>query len=312
MLGRRERRKEGDRENEFRKSDRRSDSNSTRESADSRTLPTSDRWHEVTGRNSTHEGRRDGKWSSRWGPEDKDKESRAERKMEVEKEDQHVEKQSFAVNNRSLAESDSRDKWRPRHRQEAHSGGSSVYRAAPGFSLDRGRAEGSNVGFAPGRGRANFIGGLPSSRPSSAGPIGAAPVNSSDTLHGGSGLSLGTYRYPRGKLLDIYRKQKALLVFDKAPEGLEDVSPITQASSVTPFAFVAPDPHEGAILGDISKGKITGSEISYNVNKQMKTRVGDSEVDAGDITLIENKEKSLTNLVAVSYTHLTLPTKRIV
>ncbi|ONK80457.1 uncharacterized protein A4U43_C01F17910 [Asparagus officinalis] len=303
LLGRRERRKEGDRENEHRKNDRRSDSNSTRESADSRSLPTSDRWHEVTGRNSAHEGRRDNKWSSRWGPEDKDKDSRTERKVEAGKEDQHSEKQSFAGNNRSLTESDSRDKWRPRHRQEAHSGGSSVYRAAPGFGLDRGRVEGSNVGFSPGRGRANFNGGLPLSSESNARPIGAAPVNMRDILHGKSGISKGTYHYPRGKLLDIYRKQKALPLFDQTPDGLEDVPSVTQSSLIGPLAFIVPGPEEGAVLDDISKGRIASSEVSYNTNKEMMAGNGDCEVDAGGMTLVENKEKSLNDLTGHGSSH---------
>ncbi|KAJ6825267.1 uncharacterized protein M6B38_381110 [Iris pallida] len=279
LLGRRERRKEGDREAEYRKSDRRSDTNS-RETADPRTLPSSDRWHEVTSRNSGHEGRRDSKWSSRWGPEDKEKDSRTERKTGADKDDQHAEKSSLSGHSRSLAESDSCDKWRPRHRQEIHSGRSSVYRAAPGFGLQRGRAEGSIVGFAPGRGRANFVSGLPFSRPSSTGPIGAAPANNKP------GLSPDTFHYPRGKLLDIYRKQKMLPHFDKTPGGLRDVPPITQSNSISPLAFVTPGTEEVAVLEDISKGKITNSE--------RVSRLDDS-ADVGDVTLFENEEFFPTN-----------------
>ncbi|KAJ6799936.1 uncharacterized protein M6B38_204310 [Iris pallida] len=287
LLGRRERRKEGDREVEFRKGDRRSDSNS-REAADSRALPSSDRRHEVAGRNSSHDGRRDSKWSSRWGPEDKEKDSRIERKMDADKDDQHPEKLSLGGSNRSLAESDSRDKWRPRHRQEAHTGGSSVFRAAPGFGLERGRVEGSTVGFAPGRGRANFVGGLPFSRPSSGGPIGAAPASKR------SGLSQDTFCYPRGKLLDIYRKQKMLPHFDKTPAALEDVPPITQSSFTSPLAFVTPGAEEETVLEDISKGEINSSEACRMTSTERMARV-DGATDVGDTMLVENKKMFPTN-----------------
>ncbi|KAJ6825770.1 uncharacterized protein M6B38_375375 [Iris pallida] len=278
LLGRRERRKEGDRDAEYRKGDRRSDTNS-REPTDPRTLPSSDRWHEVTSRNSGHESRRDSKWSSRWGPEDKEKDSRAERKTDADKDDQHAEKSSLSGNNRSLAESDYRDKWRPRHRQETHSG-ASVYRAAPGFGPERGHAEGPTVGFSPGRGRANFVSGLPFSWPSANGPIGAAPASNK------LGLSLDTFHYPRGKLLDIYRKQKMLPHFDKTPGGLEDVPPITQSNSLSPLAFVTPGAEEVGVLEDISKGKITSSERMAGV---------DDSTDVGDVTLFKNKDIFPTN-----------------
>lgn len=163
-----------------RKVDRRVDV-STRETIDSRALPPSDRWHDGNNRNSGHETRRDSKWSSRWGPEDKEKESRAEKRVDVEKEDAHNDNQSLLGSNRAAAErdSDSRDKWRPRHRMEVHSGGPASYRAAPGFGLERGRVEGSNMGFTVGRGRSNVIG-----RSSSAGPIGAAHFDKNKNVPG--------------------------------------------------------------------------------------------------------------------------------
>nr|XP_010943759.1 uncharacterized protein LOC105061418 [Elaeis guineensis] len=292
LLGRRERRKEGDRDIEYRKSDRRSDS--SRENSDSRTLPSSDRWHDVPNRSAMHEGRRDSKWSSRWGPEDKEKDSRTEKKTDGEKEDSHTEKQSFVGSLRPLSESDSRDKWRPRHRQEVPAGGSAVYRAAPGFGLERGRVEGSNVGFALGRGRSKSISGLPF-KSSSSGPIGAAPVFNSESVHGKSGLSVERFRYPRGKLLDIYRKQKMFPSSDTPPEGIEEVPSITQSSVVTPLAFVAPDSEEQVLLDDIWKGKVTSSEVGYSPRRDRMARDNGSEKDAGELTLIEKKHGVLSN-----------------
>lgn len=237
LLGLRERRKEGDRENEYRKIERRSE-NVMRDS-ESRTLSSSDWRHE--NRNSGIESRRDNKWSLRWGPEDKEKDSKTEKKIDAEKDDTHVEKHSSV---RPLSESDSRDKWRPRHRQEVHSVGSAQFRAAPGFGLERGRGDGSNPGFAPGRGRSKIIGGLALGRSLAAGPIGAANVNIDDLLHGKPGLSACVFRYPRGKLLDIYKKQKILSTLDSAPDDLAEVPMITKSSYIEPFAFAAPDADE--------------------------------------------------------------------
>ncbi|KAK9271849.1 hypothetical protein L1049_002214 [Liquidambar formosana] len=280
LLGRRDRRKE----------DRRADGVASREISENRAV-SSDRWHDINNRSSGHETRRDNKWSSRWGPEDKEKDLRTEKKSDVEKEDTHNEKQSSTGGNRTASERehDSRDKWRPRHRMEVHGGGSASYRTAPGFGLDRGRVEGSNVRFAPGRGRSNISGNLQIGRPPSTSPIGFVPLDKNDNACGKSGLSIDTYCYPRGKLLDIYRKQKTISTFDAVPDGMEQVSPITLVGSTEPLAFVAPGAEEEAVLGDISKGKITGSGVLHNSFRDNNGRSNENFTGAGDMTLLEGK-----------------------
>nr|DAD30492.1 TPA_asm: hypothetical protein HUJ06_009343 [Nelumbo nucifera] len=287
LLGRRDRRKE----------DRRVDTVSARESAENRALSALDRWHDVNSRNSGHETRRDSKWSSRWGPEDKEKESRSEKRIDGEKEDSHADKQSFVSNNRASSEreTDSHDKWRPRHRLEVHSGASAVYRAAPGFGLDRGRVECSNVGFAPGRGRANVIGSLSISRPPSSGPIGA-PVDKNENVQGKSGLFADTFCYPRRKLLDIYRKQKLVSSFDTIPYELEEVPPLTQVNSIEPLAFVAPDAEEEAVLSDIWKGKLTGSGVLYNSSKEKIVRSNENVTGTGIVSSTDSKQEILPSI----------------
>ncbi|KAI5002783.1 hypothetical protein ZWY2020_027433 [Hordeum vulgare] len=279
LLGRRDHKKEVDREVENRKNDRRSDNVSARDNNDSRPAPTSGRWDDGSTRNSGNEGRRDGKWSLRWGPDDKEKDSKPEKKMDAEKDEPHGEKHTLPV--RLLPESDSRDKWRPRHRQEPQTGGTATYRVAPGFGLEKGRVKESNVGFAPGRGRAN-PNSVPSfSRPSSAGPIGAPPV------YGRRAASAGAFRYPRGKLLDIYRQQKVVQSFEDGRRMLEEVPPITLSSSVKPLAFVTPDNNEEAVLEDIRKGRVTSSEATNSTASQ-KERNKDLEAFGIDA----NKDKS--------------------
>lgn len=241
LLGRRERKKEVERDVDNRKIDRRSDNVSARDSTDSRAPPTSERWNDGSTRSLGNEGRRDGKWSTRWGPDDKEKDSKSEKKVDAEKDEAHAEKQTFT--GRLLPESDSRDKWRPRHRQETHSVGTATYRAAPGFGSEKGRGKekDSNVGFAPGRGRGITNSVTSFSRPSSAGPIGAPAV------HGKSAKTAASFRYPRGKLLDIYRQKNTMSSFEDAK--LEEIPSITLSTSVKPLAFVAPDTVEEVMSG---------------------------------------------------------------
>ncbi|OMO85436.1 hypothetical protein CCACVL1_10186 [Corchorus capsularis] len=277
LLGRRDRRKD----------DRRADVASTRDAPENRTLSSSERWHDVSSRGSGNESRRDGKWSSRWGPEEKEKESRTEKRADAEKEDAPADKQAFVSGSRiaSERENDSRDKWRPRHRLEVHSGGSAPYRSAPGFGSERGRVDGSNVRFAAGRGRSNPSGSLLNGRPGSASVIGSLPADRHKTS--------SAYRYPRGKLLDIYRKQKSDPNFDTRPDEMDHISPITQKETVEPLAFVPPDAEEEVALGDIWKGRTTSSGVLYNSSRDSGR--GSNDCIAGSVSLCEGKQNSLVS-----------------
>ncbi|OMO99392.1 hypothetical protein COLO4_13296 [Corchorus olitorius] len=277
LLGRRDRRKE----------DRRADNPSTREVPENRTLSSSERWHDVSSRGSGNESRRDNKWSSRWGPDDKEKESRTEKRADAEKEDAPSDKQAFVSGSRiaSERENDSRDKWRPRHRLEVHAGASAPYRSAPGFGSERGRVDGSNVRFAAGRGRSNPSGNLQNGRPGSASVIGSLPLDRHKTSN--------AYCYPRGKLLDIYRRQKCDPIFDTLPDEMDHLSPITQKETVEPLAFVPPNAEEEAVLGDIWKGKTTSSGVFYNSSRDTSGGKESSFVSREDN--VESVEKAAMN-----------------
>lgn len=254
LLGRRDRRK----------TDRRVETVSVRENTEARNSPSSERWHDGNNRNSVHETRRDSKWSSRWGPEDKEKESRPERKTDAEKEDAHNDAQSIGGGNR---DAESRDKWRPRHRMEPSSNAPTPYRAAPGFSLDKGKADGVNMGFTVGRGRSSSA---PTVKPPLGSTSGIAQGDKNEHILGKPSPGLELFHYPRAKLLDLYRLQKLNTTSFSKPDSMEEVPSLTQAEAVEPLAFVAPDAEEEAILNDIWKGKITGSGASYNQYRQGK------------------------------------------
>ncbi|CAN4124143.1 unnamed protein product [Withania somnifera] len=230
--------------------------------------------HDVNNRNSGLDTRRDSKWSSRWGPDDKEKENRSEKRIDVDKEDVHKDSQTLVANRTvSERESDSRDKWRPRHRMEGNSVAPSSYRAAPGFGQERGKVEGSNIGFNLGRGRCTGT----IVRPSSGGSIGASPFENS--VAGKLTISTAIFCYPRGKTLDIYRMQKLGSSLCSMPENMDEAPSVTQVIAIEPLAFVVPDAEEEAVLNDIWKGKVTGDGISYNSFKgqSMDNVTGDME-----------------------------------
>ncbi|XP_051122644.1 uncharacterized protein LOC127245675 isoform X2 [Andrographis paniculata] len=250
LLGRRERRK----------MDRRPDNAQGRETSDNRSLPGSDKWHDLNNRNSGTETRRDGKWSLRWGPEEKEKDARMEKKADVDKEESQGESHLVVPNNRSVLErdSESRDKWRPRHKMESNAAGSGTYRGAPGFGLEKGRVEGQHTGFTVGRGRSISV-----VKPSSVIPVGASQYDNGN-VPGRSNLSTETFVYPRGKLLDVYRKQKLDSSLTSLPDILEEAPSITQLDAVEPLAVVVPVAEEEVILHDIWTGKITSSGSTSN------------------------------------------------
>ncbi|XP_059278249.1 protein ESSENTIAL FOR POTEXVIRUS ACCUMULATION 1-like isoform X2 [Lycium ferocissimum] len=298
LLGRRDRRK----------TDRRADNNApTKETTDARALPASDRWNDVNNRNSGHDSRRDTKWSSRWGPDDREKEVRSEKRIGVDKDEVHNEVQTFGANRTvSERESDTRDKWRPRHRLEASSAAPGSYRAAPGFGVERGRVEGSNVGFAIGRGRSSVA----ILRPPSGSAVCAAQFDSS--VPGKPSISAHAFCYPRGKILDIYRKQKLDQSICSLPVNMEEVPPVTQLSVIEPLAFVVPDSEEEAILNDVWKGKITGSGVSYNSYRKGRsmdtvTEIGDAEeiADRFPKTLKDVEEANANSLLCGNGVNIT-------
>ncbi|XP_074303295.1 uncharacterized protein LOC141637782 [Silene latifolia] len=252
LLGRRDRKK----------TERRVETASARDSTEARSLPSSERWTDANNRNASNETRRDSKWSSRWGPEEKEKEQRIEKKTDVEKEEAHNDVPPVGSVNR---DADTRDKWRPRHRVDSNAGAPSPYRAAPGFGPGKGKVDGPATGFTVGRGRSSIA---PHTKPLLGSTIGADQGDKNENFPGKPSFSVDSFRYPRAKLLDIYRFQKLDPTSISKPLSMDEVPGVTQMANVEPLAFVAPDVVEEGILKDMWKGNITGSGASYNPSKQ--------------------------------------------
>ncbi|KAH9627250.1 hypothetical protein KSS87_018526 [Heliosperma pusillum] len=266
LLGRRDRKK----------TERRVETASARDSTESRNLTPSERWTDANNRNASNETKRDSKWSSRWGPEEKEKEQRVEKKTDFEKEEAHNDVQSAVSVNR---DADTRDKWRPRHRVDSNAAAPSPYRAAPGFGPGKGKVDGPATGFTVGRGRSSVA---PHTKPPLGSTIGVDQGDKSENFPGKPSLSVDSFRYPRAKILDIYRFQKLDPISIMKPLSVEEVPGVTQVANVEPLAFVAPDAVEEGILKDMWKGNITGSGASYNPSIQQKVTESAKGVDVID------------------------------
>ncbi|CAF2253396.1 unnamed protein product [Brassica napus] len=229
--------------------------------------------------------RRDNKWSSRWGPDDKEKEK--ETKVDYNNKDNKEEAQSETQSViGSLRESETRDKWRPRHRMEqVQSGGPASYRAAPGFGLDKGRSEGRsegpNIGFTVGRGRA---------RGTWSAFFGAGGFLRNESV---PGKPAPTCRYVRGKLLDLYRNQKP----DRMPIDMEEVDSVTQVALIEPLAFIAPGVEEEESLKGIWKGRITSSEAHTSPGEESlaEESMGETKVDGALLGVMSGDSVSMHN-----------------
>ncbi|MCO5601431.1 hypothetical protein L7F22_055552 [Adiantum nelumboides] len=298
LLGRRDRWKEGG-DNTDRRADRWTENLSTaRDPPESRRTPLSERRSDTTSRETNYETRRDSKWNTRWGPEDKDKETRRDKRLDTEKEGEgHRDKQHPSGNrneNDREVDASARDRWRP-HSITARSKGemppplsSTPPKPAPGFGIGRGRGDTSSTGFAVGRGRANLSGINPLHGMFTS--IGSPP--GIERADGGSG-----FRYPRAKLLDIYRKCSVSFLNKKYPEGFSEAPQLTQSDPFEPLAFFTPDMDEEAVLEGILKGDVLNSGAVHSTPKEQtgnKVRENNSWNRARGRS-IGNKEEGLSD-----------------
>ncbi|KAH9329430.1 hypothetical protein KI387_001538 [Taxus chinensis] len=266
-VARRDRRKDGDRETEMWKNDRRSENSSVREAAESKNLISSDRWQDS--------GSRDKKWSTVWGPEDNEKDARREKRGDADKEDGHDRQASFSSSRLATdRESEKVPAWKPRFRLENtrdNSRKNSAGGRGSGFAFGRGRSNGSAI---------NLLGNLP----------GKAPIGASIVTDG--------FCYPRGKLLDIYRDLKVFSPSLAIPDGFVEVFGITSSDHVEPSAFIPPEAEEQAMLDHIRKGNITSSEAISDRFSDISGRVYREGNGFREDLLVDNNKQASFDCVA--------------
>ncbi|XP_058069051.1 protein ESSENTIAL FOR POTEXVIRUS ACCUMULATION 1 isoform X3 [Magnolia sinica] len=260
---RRDRWREGDKEHgDARKMERWMD-NSTRHAGDGRRVP-SERWTESSNKESNYDQRRESKWNTRWGPDDKEPETWREKWLDSGRDGEGPRDKGMAplINHGKDMEREGdhySKSWRSnpsqsRGRGEAphHQTPTPVNKQVPMFGYGRGRGENASSTFSAGRGRFSSSGNAvnnSSSHPSLGG--------SSDKSEGAHG-DPSNLRYSRNKLLDIYRMTD-VRTHQRPLDGFIEVPSLTEAEPLEPLALSTPTPEELDILKGIDKGDIVSS-----------------------------------------------------
>ncbi|XP_057504554.1 protein ESSENTIAL FOR POTEXVIRUS ACCUMULATION 1-like [Actinidia eriantha] len=258
---RRDRWREGDKDlGDFRKVDRRMDNSSARNFTEARRAP-SDRWTDLSNREANHDQRRESKWNTRWGPDDKEVDSLRDKWMDSSRDaDMPVDKGLSHLTNHAKDEKEG-DYYRP-WRSNAHNRGrveqphqpsSTPSRQGSTFAYGRGRGENVLPTSSYGRGRVG-PGGSPMNNMYVRSQSFGTTSEKSEIGHG----EPSPIRYSRTKLLDVYRMTD-MISCQKILDGVVPVPSLTQDEPLEPLAFCAPTADEVVILKGIDKGDIVSS-----------------------------------------------------
>ena len=225
--------------------------NSVKHSGEARRAP-SERWTDSGNKDNSYDPRRESKWNTRWGPDDKEAENRRDKWSDASR--GHEGSRDKAASQLSIHEKDITSQGKDTDREGEHSrswrsnsflargrGESNLpqpltpNKQAPPFGCGRGKGENGASVFSAGRGRVEASTNNGTSRSY---PLGFTPERL-DSVHGDP----FTLRYSRMKLLDIYRMTdlKSLRI---SLEGFMDVPSLTIAEPLEPLALSAPTSEE--------------------------------------------------------------------
>ncbi|XP_057975661.1 protein ESSENTIAL FOR POTEXVIRUS ACCUMULATION 1 [Malania oleifera] len=259
---RRDRWRDGDKElGDSRKMDRWMENSSVRHFGEGR-RGTSERWNELNNKETNYDQRRESKWNTRWGPDDKETEGSRDKWIDPSRDgDMPLDKGSSSLTNHVKDEKEG-DYYRPwrsnssqnRGRMEPpHHQNLTPNKQAATFAYGRGRGENNPGTFSVGRGRFSSSGIPMSNIPGHSHSLGAI----SDKVDGAHGEP-SPLKYSRTKLLDIYRRTE-MRSYQKLLDGFAKVSSLSLEESLDPLALCAPTSEELVILKGIDKGDITSS-----------------------------------------------------
>ncbi|XP_044510757.1 protein ESSENTIAL FOR POTEXVIRUS ACCUMULATION 1-like isoform X2 [Mangifera indica] len=258
---RKDRWRDGDKEHgEARRMDRWTENSSIRHYGEVRRALT-ERWTDLGNRDTNYDQRRESKWNTRWGPDDKETDGLRARWIDTGKDgDMPVDKGlSHAFSHgKDEREGDRNRPWRSSSLQNrgrgdpVHHHTPTPNKQVPAFSYSRGRGESTPI-FSSSRGKLNSSGNYTSSVSTHSQPLGILPDKGESSFG-----EFRTLRYGRTKLLDVYRVTD-MRSYQKLLERLAQVPSLTQEDPVEPLAFCAPNPEEVVILKGIDKGDIISS-----------------------------------------------------
>uniref|UniRef100_A0A803N1J5 GYF domain-containing protein n=1 Tax=Chenopodium quinoa TaxID=63459 RepID=A0A803N1J5_CHEQI len=260
-LGRRDRWREGEKEiGDGRKTDRWVDNPSSKNFGEARRAP-ADRWADPS-RENNYDQRRESKWNTRWGPDDKEVDKWTDAGKHGDMPQDKGQSLTAASHGKDERDGDHHRPWRPsslQNRAKAeppHHQPQMTSKEGPTFGHGRGR--GDNATFSVGRGRATF----------GAGSISNYSVHSHSSLFNSDRGDNGheepsPFSYNRTKLLDIYRLTE-IKSSNKILDGLKQVSSLTQEEPLEPLALCAPTSEESVIMKGIDRGEIVSSGAPQN------------------------------------------------
>ncbi|KAK7383050.1 hypothetical protein VNO78_28716 [Psophocarpus tetragonolobus] len=253
---RKDRWRDGDKDlGDSRRVDRWTDNLSTRNFAEAR-RGTSDiqRWNDSGNRETNFDQRRESKWNTRWGPDDKEPEGIREKWSDSGKDgDIHLEKGLSNISNQGKdeKEGDHYRPWRPNYSQSR--GRVETSHATPNkpvstFSYGRGRGENTPPVSSLGHGRAGSFSSSLSS------PYPGTVLEKVESGH----EDPCPFRYSRTKLLDVYRVA-GMGTNRKLVDDFVQVPSLTQDEPLEPLALLAPNSEELSVLKGIDKGEVISS-----------------------------------------------------
>ncbi|KAH1252378.1 GYF domain-containing protein mpd2 [Glycine max] len=217
---------------------------------------TSDRWNGSSNRDTNFEQRRESKWNTRWGPDDKAPEGLCEKWNDPGKDsDLHVDKGLSNISNlvKDEKEGDHYRPWRPNSSQSrgrvepTHHQNVMPNKQVSALSYRRGRGEDTTPGIAFGRARLSSGG----SSINSTYMHSQYPGTLLDKVESEQGEA-HPFRYSRANLLDVYRVADMHTSRKLVPS-------VTQDEPLEPLALGAPNSEELSVLKDIDKGEIISS-----------------------------------------------------
>ncbi|KAM0848861.1 hypothetical protein ACQ4PT_054077 [Festuca glaucescens] len=240
-----------------------------------------ERWGDSNNKEGNFDQRREGKWSTRWGANDKESENWRDRWGDSGKEGDASRDKGFSQfvthgkdgnNHEKDTERDDNisRSWKSSHPVGRGQGDSSYHpsqtsrKPSSMYGYGRGKPDNEISAFPSSRGKftpstgSTNIGSTGSSRPFHLGLLSDRP--------GGASGDRTAFRYSRMKLLDIYRTTSHVTDFKMPSDVCEEVSAFLQEEMLEPLALFAPTAEEAAVLKAIDKGEVINSGV-YQVSK---------------------------------------------
>ncbi|KAL2964065.1 hypothetical protein AAZX31_17G236600 [Glycine max] len=253
---RKDRWRDGDKDlGDSRRVDRWTDNLSTKNFAEVRRGPSDNhRWNDSGNRETNFDQRRESKWNTRWGPDDKEPEGIREKWSDSGKDgDIHLEKGLPNISNQGKdeKEGDHYRPWRPNYSQSrgrVEPSHTTPNKPASTFSYGRGRGENTSPVSSLGHGRAGSFGSSLSS---------TYPGTALEKVESGHEEN-HPFKYNRTKLLDVYR-MTGMGTNRKLVDDFVQVPNLTQDEPVEPLALLTPNSEELTVLKGIDKGEIISS-----------------------------------------------------